>query len=180
MAESESAGLIKTFQKWFPLKIVTVSEIPHPTSMIDTNNFVVAELAALSRNMITICKKEQGVGLAAVQCGIPIDLFIASSDGYNFRSFYNTSYASDEEKKDSLESCLSLHDTKGKLRRFLVKRFPAVKFKAKEVLFNEFPPKIVEVDEEFKGLFGVVCQHESDHGMGILISDHGKEVEVLF
>lgn len=180
MAESEGASLATTFQKWLPLKLVSVSEIPHPTHMVDTGSFASAELAALIQNMIAVCKKERGVGLAAVQCGIPIDLFIASSDGQNFRCFYNASYSSDAQKEDSLESCLSLYDKNGKLRRFLVKRYPSVRFKAKEILLNESPATIRELDEDFSGLFGVVCQHESDHGMGILISDHGKEVEVLY
>ena len=180
MAESEGASLATTFQKWLPLKLVSVSEIPHPTHMVDTGSFASAELAALIQNMIAVCKKERGVGLAAVQCGIPLNIFVASADSLNFRCFFDVDYESDEEKQDSLESCLSLYDKNRKLRRFMVKRFGNARFHGKELFFNNSPASVAEINEDLSGLFAVVCQNEADHGKGILISDHGKEVEVLY
>lgn len=180
MVESKSTSLVETFQKWFPLRIASVSDIPHPAMMANCIDFSVDELALLAKGMISLCRKEQGVGLAAVQCGIPLNIFVASADSLNFRCFFDVDYESDEEKQDSLESCLSLYDKNRKLRRFMVKRFGNARFHGKELFFNNSPASVAEINEDLSGLFAVVCQHEADHGKGILISDHGKEVEVLY
>jgi peptide deformylase len=179
MAEHESASSDAPFQKWLPLRVVDISEMPHPSKIADASVQDVAFLASLAKNMVSLCMKNHGVGLAAVQCGIPLKLFIASIDGLTFRCFFNMEYTSEEKKQDSLEGCLSIKDKKGNMRRFLVKRFNHANFSGKEILLHDTPPAIVEVREAFAGLFSVVCQHEIDHHNGILISDHGKEVEVV-
>lgn len=179
MAEHESKGTPEPFQKWFPLNIVSIEEMPHTSKIAEACLQDVAFLSFLAKSMVSLCIKNRGVGLSAIQCGIPLKLFIASIDGMNFRCFADMDYSSEEEKQDSLEGCLSIKDSKGGSRRFLVKRFARATFKGKEILIHNAIPTVKEINEDFSGLFGVVCQHEIDHHNGILISDHGKEVEIV-
>jgi peptide deformylase len=61
----------------------------------------------------------------------------------------------------------------------LVKRYKKIQVKGFEIFSNNITMQFKEVDETFEGLFAVVLQHEIDHTEGTLISDIGKEVEVL-
>jgi peptide deformylase len=179
MAQHESASTHATFQKWFPLIIVEIAEMPHPSKIAEASSEDVAFLSLLAKHMISLCMKNHGVGLSAVQCGIPLKFFIASKDGMNYRCFVDMEYTSEEAKQDSLEGCLSIKDKNGGMRRFLVKRYNNALFKGKELSINESNATVNDISETFSGLFSVVCQHEIDHHNGILISDHGKEVEVV-
>ena len=79
---------------------------------------------------------------------------------------------------DSLEGCLSLKDTNGNLRRFILPRYPKILVQGFEIFTNNPMNPIKQISEEFSGIFGVVLQHEIDHHEGKLICDLGKEVEV--
>lgn len=179
MDDSKKGCHSKSFQKWHPIKIVILEDMPSKEAII---NFVDDELPyfiKLSVNMQELCKNQHGVGLSAVQCGLPFRFFIASTDGIKFRTFANCSYSSVEEKTDSLEGCLSLKNLNGSLRRFMVKRFPKIRLTGLEIFTNDPIKPVGNIDEEFSGLFAVVLQHEIDHNEGILISNIGREVEVL-
>jgi peptide deformylase len=121
------------------------------------------------------CEKQKGVGISAVQVGIPFDFFVVKfPDQYRF--FLNCTYEPlDESKEKSLEACLSLKTLIGGLRFFEVDRHSKVKIKGKE-LIHDIELKIVDFefvpDESFK----IVFQHEIDHSQQILISQIGKEV----
>ena len=73
---------------------------------------------------------------------------------------------------------MSIKNSSGKLRRFILKRFPKIRLIGLEIFTNDPIRPVREINEEFSGLFAVVLQHEIDHNKGILISDIGKEVEV--
>jgi len=179
MVEFKNKSVDSAFQKWFPLKIVDINDIPHPSRLLESTCLDASELAIITQYMITLCQNKKGVGLAAVQCGLPLKLFVAAVDGMNFRAFIDLEYTSDEDKQNSLESCLSINDSKGIPRRFIVKRYNKASFAGKELLYRENPPVIVDVHDVFTGLFSVICQHEIDHHNGKLIKDEGQEVEVI-
>lgn len=121
------------------------------------------------------CEKQKGIGLSAVQVGLPFDFFaVKFTDQYRF--FLNCTYEPlDELKEKSLEACLSLRTLAGELRFFEVDRHSKIKVKGKELKYD-LELKIVDFefipDESSK----IVFQHEIDHSQQILISQIGKEV----
>ncbi len=127
--------------------------------------------------MKELCKSAQGVGLSAVQVGIPLQCFIAKIRK-QWRYFLNCSYSGDGPKTTSLEGCLSFPG------RFEVRRYEIVTVKGFEFLESSAPASspsglsIVPLEEMFAGLDGFIMQHEIDHHEGILISDIGQELEV--
>ena len=178
MVKSEKERNSKSFQKWFPLKIVDSYLIPSIDVIEDFDLENLQFLIKLSVSMQILCIASQGIGLSAVQCGVPYKVFIASDDGIHFRTFANCTYTGISEKMDSLEGCLSLKDINGNLRRFILPRFPKVLVQGYEIFTNNPINPIKQIEEEFSGIFGVVLQHEIDHHEDKLICDLGKEVEV--
>lgn len=179
MVEFKNKSIGAALQKFFPLKVVPLAEIPHPSKLMDSNCLDAEDLALIANNLVVLCKNSKGVGLAAVQCGLPLKMFVASTDGINFRCFLDLEYRSDDEKQNSLESCLSIKDEKGFFRRFLVKRYNRASFAGKELVIKDNLNNMIDFKEDFVGLMSVVCQHEIDHHNGKLIMDEGKEVEVI-
>lgn len=179
MVEFKNKSIGATLQKCFPLKIVPIAEIPHPSKLLDSVCLDAEDLSLIAANLIALCQNHKGVGLAAVQCGLPLKIFVASTDGIYFRCFVDLEYTSEESRQNSLESCLSIKDEQGNFRRFLVQRFNSALFVGKELLFKEKPAVLIEINEKLIGLMSVVCQHEVDHHNGKLIIDEGKEVEVI-
>jgi peptide deformylase len=179
MAGDEKVGSGKSFQRWFPTKIVPVEEIPQSSSLENFDKDNIQNYCKLAVALQILCITKSGIGLAAVQCGISNRLVIVSQDGMNYRNFIDCNYIGIGEKLDSLESCISILDKNGDLRRFLVKRYKKIQVKGFEIFSNNITMQFKEVDETFEGLFAVVLQHEIDHTEGTLISDIGKEVEVL-
>jgi peptide deformylase len=179
MAKFKDASIGESLEKCFPLKIVGVDSIPMPYQFVDLEKLSLDELADIAVVMMDVCKNKKGVGLSAVQCGLPIDLFIARDNKENFRIFCKGSYDGQGNMMDSMESCLSLYDKYGLLRRFVVKRFGKIKLDAYELDLSQVPYRLNKIRQDFAGLFAVVLQHEIDHSRGILISDMGREVEVV-
>lgn len=133
-----------------------------------------------------LCDKEHGIGISAVQVGVPWKLFLVKGDGTcplvpkgEYGYFVNCEYeATTEEQVVSLEGCLSLRSPDGRLRSFQVKRHKIIHLIGFQLLSDKalvFEPvdSSVDVSQE-----GIVFQHEIDHHRGILISDIGKELFV--
>ncbi len=119
-------------------------------------------------DMEILCKKSNGIGLAAAQVGIPLKLYVL--DLGTFQYFANCSYSFLDTSKElqSIEGCLSIPG-----RRFLVTRKLPVKITGyllnKQCVFEKF--EVVYSDR-----MGICHQHEIDHGLDILIDKIGKEV----
>lgn len=154
------------------MKLVPINEIPlggeTPLNDID-------KLIKICQEMADLCIRENGIGLAAVQVGIPWNLFIYKI-GDSFVCFINSDYEGIGDKIESIEGCLSIKTEDGKLRSFKVKRFPKVRLKGK-ILFFQFNKKIKNFDSIFEGIDAIVAQHESEHAKMILISDIGEEIK---
>lgn len=132
-------------------------------------------LFKLGLSMQIICEKEKGIGLSAVQIGIPLNFFVVNHNN-NYRFFINCTYTPLEpEKEKYIEGCLSLKTPEGKLRYFEVDRFKNILIKGKELISD---PVLKIVDFEFSptDYYKIVFQHEIDHAFEILISQIGKEV----
>lgn len=135
--------------------------------------------------MEVLCEAAEGVGLAAVQVGVPWKLFVLKSDGgcpfvpnKQYGYFVNCDYEPlTEEQVVSLEGCLSVRSPEGQLRLFQVNRYTKIHLFGLRLMINDSIIDFVPVDAEvgFRQQ-GVVFQHEIDHQKGKLISDGGKEI----
>lgn len=159
------------------LSIVPVDEIPKVVGDCPTASLV--DLYKLCSHMENLCIKENGIGLSAVQVGVPWKLFVVSYPTH-FRYFVNCEYTPlSEEKEKSLEGCLSLKKPDGALRFFEVERFKKIKILGQELKMNpSLKLEMVEVQEEPTDHYRIVHQHEIDHHRLVLISDIGTELEL--
>lgn len=168
----------------FPLSIVPEDQIPKKDQIIDVPRDDLANLHNVCLQLSELCQKENGLGISAVQTGIPWKLFVVKGDGScpiipkdEFGYFIDCSYKENTaEKVTSLEGCLSLRSN-GRLRSFQLERSKYIdiigyKFKIDDLVF--LPINIVLSYQQQC----VVFQHEIDHHNGILISDIGRELYI--
>jgi peptide deformylase len=156
------------------LGIVPVADIPSETKEVDLANPMLAYQLCL--RMKEVCKQHNGIGLSAVQVGIPLKLFVVRNDDKSFSYFANCRYepVGDGKKVESFEGCLSLRNKFGELRFFRLERFDTIRLVGKQ-LVEEDKPVFQDVDKTVGGQLGVVFQHEIDHQNAVLISDVGTE-----
>lgn len=162
-------------------KIVPVADIPSKDQIIDTPVDDLKKLYTLCCQMQYRCVTAQGVGLSALQIGIPWRLFVAVRDAKSlakFRYFINCDYTPESEEKIlSIEGCLSVRTEAGAIRRFKVQRYSKIRLTGKE-LKAEDKLQLVDVDEVHDGELAIILQHEADHHRGLLISDIGEEINL--
>ena len=156
------------------LQLVSIKDIPKAEST------PVDDLLALYKlgiYMEQICFDNNGIGLSAVQVGIPYDFFVILNLRQN-EYYLHCSYEGIGEKTSSIEGCLSIKDNHGNLVRYEVQRFKKIKVKGKKLIVSNDDPtlSIFEFEKEIDNLSSVVFQHEIDHQNGILISDIGKPI----
>ena len=122
-------------------------------------------LRALMDDMLETMYDAPGIGLAAVQIGVPkrvivMDLARPDEDKQP-RFFVNPEILwASEETAPYEEGCLSVPEVYDEVER------PA-RVKLKYLDYNGNP-----VEEEAEGLFAVCIQHEMDHLEGVLFIDH--------
>lgn len=155
------------------ISIIPVADIPK-AQPCPTDNL--QSLLKLCLEMADLCEKEQGIGLAAVQVGVPWRLFIVKI-GDRYRYFLNCSYQSNENRMPSIEGCLSIRTPTKGLRYFQLDRYPEVEVSGFE-LVTEPTLAVVPVKELFSEEVGVCFQHEIDHCFDVLISDLGYELVI--
>ena len=158
------------------LKLVDTKDIPL-ACVTPTDNLL--DLYKLGMHMEQICLDNNGVGLSAVQVGIPYDFFVI----INFKKneyFFHCTYEGFGEKFKSIEGCLSLKDSNGNLQRYEVERFEKIKIKGKRLLVSDNDPMLVisEFEEDVDNFNAIIYQHEIDHQNGILISQIGKPIYI--
>ena len=163
------------------LSLVPEADIPAVTDMPD--ELIHVYIAAM--RMEHVCLTNAGIGLSAIQVGLPWDMFIVhrpSKHSYptEFEYYVGCSYEGLGDKSKSIEGCLSLRRPDGATRRFEVDRFQSVRVKGKRLLLsqNGSEASLEEFESVEDGYYAVVFQHEIDHGKGVLISHIGTEVEV--
>jgi len=148
------------------MQIVEENAIPIQINTVPADKLVRAY--GVCTAMEDICRKHNGVGLAAAQIGIPWQLFIVAHDG-KFRYFVNCIYEpTSDEKVDRIEGCLSLPGS-----IFRTKRWEEVRIIGQELVMEEQQPILKAFDETTAA---IVFQHEIDHQNGVLINSIGQEV----
>ncbi len=143
--------------------------IPDPRlkQVSDPAGPVTAELRALADDMLATMYDAPGIGLAAIQVGVPkrlivIDVSPKSEDGERHPQVLldpEVIWASDETSVHQ-EGCLSIPEYYEDVER------P----KAVKVRYRGLDDKLYEIDAE--GLLATCLQHEIDHTNGILFIDH--------
>jgi peptide deformylase len=119
-------------------------------------------------DMIETLQATKGVGLAAVQVGIPIRLFVMWMPDGKIEYFANPVIVQKEGDAVVMdEGCLSIPGVKGKVPRYqsLTLAYNTAEF---------FETGKVEV-MEFKGIYAQCIQHELDHLDGKLVYDTSDE-----
>jgi peptide deformylase len=149
-----------------------------PKNVVEAPTDNLSKLFVVAQHMEKICLDKKGIGLSAVQVGIPWKFFIYLDDKNNFNYMVNCEYKPlDEEKYVSIEGCLSISGPEGFPRRFKVYRNSNVIVFGKKLILEDEGLKLVDFSRSFsKGLESAVFQHEIDHQNDILISDIGEEI----
>lgn len=122
------------------------------------------ELARLIDDMFETMEDNRGVGLAAPQVGVLSQVFVASHKDESLVCI-NPVLNLSGGYIDSEEGCLSIPDL-----TLAVERRENVELMAFDVLGNPFKRSL-------SGFLAIVVQHEYDHLVGRLITDHGRVVE---
>lgn len=164
--------------------LVEESQIPEVDKISDVPLDDMIKVYKTCQELQEICERENGIGISAVQVGIPWKLFLVKGDGTcplipagEYGYFLNCSYEKDTDDKQvvSIEGCLSIRSSEGQLRLFEVER--SKKITLNGFIINNDNLDIVEINDVLTiKQQGIVFQHEIDHSRSILISDIGKEV----
>lgn len=168
--------------------IVETNQIPDADKIVDAPISEPIKILRACQELQILCEKEGGIGISAVQAGIPWKLFLVKGDGScpfipngQYGYFVNCRYEPvTEERVVSLEGCLSIRSPDGRLRSFQVDRYQQIRLLGyrltvdKTIFFQELSTDLTLAEQ------GIVFQHEIDHQLGQagLLTNKGKEVFV--
>jgi len=136
--------------------------VPRPT----------AEIQALIQDMWETMRAARGVGLAAVQIGVPLRVIVVEipedmddPDAGTSLALINPELVKvSREVEDGVEGCLSVPGWAGTVPRHV------------EVVVKGMDPKGKPVRRKARGYLARVLQHEIDHTEGVLFIDRATEV----
>ena len=166
------------------MQIVPVEQIPSVEQTVDVPMDDPKKVLEVCNEMVAVCEAQNGIGLSAVQVGLPWKLFIVKGDGScpfipkdTFSYFLNCDYKpTNTNRVVSVEGCLSLRSEDGRLRTFRVNRWAQIRITGYRLVTDPelsflHIDAVVDCFQE-----GIVFQHEADHHKGVLISDIGQEI----
>ena len=132
--------------------------------MSEDFNSTIEEVSSLINKLETVMEEYKGVGISAIQIGVPYRVFLA---GYpepevfiNPKVLERSSYM-----KSDFEGCLSCPGVMVRIKRssYIVLEYTSIR-----------EEKFVKIKRKFKDFEARVVQHELDHLNGFLIEDRGK------
>jgi peptide deformylase len=127
----------------------------------------------LANDMIKLCVKENGMGLAAPQIGISYKFFVAYFQEFlDWRLFINPVYRPlNQQTVDSVEGCL----TYGTENTYKVKRYTKILAEwQEEDTYGDF----ITRKQEITGISAIIFQHETDHINSITVSAKGEKIKI--
>lgn len=134
------------------------------TRDVDLASFDSAKLREIIRAMRAKMIEADGIGLAANQVGLDMNMFVAR-DGGKFYTVINPSITKTIGDPISMEEgCLSVPKKQGQTQRF------------EQVVLEGFSPNGKKLKIKAWGLLAHIFQHEVDHLNGIVYTDHAKNV----
>jgi peptide deformylase len=136
-----------------------LKQVSQPVAVVDDG------LRALMDDMLETMYAAPGIGLAAIQIGVPKRVIVMDlsrdEEDKQPRYFVNPEIVwASEETQPYEEGCLSVPDYFDEVQR------PA-RVKLRYLDYQGHP-----VEEDAEGLFAVCIQHEMDHLNGVLFIDH--------
>lgn len=141
------------------IKDVKLVYYPNPILRMESRLIQKSELndiKKLVKKMYKIMKDNHGIGLSAIQVGIPIQLFLCEE-----KFFINPLIISkSNDIIEKVEGCLSIPGKNISVPR------------SEEIVIEYVDRKWVQKRKKLKGLEAIVCQHEIDHLNGKLIIDY--------
>lgn len=140
----------------YPNKIL--SQICEPVETTE-----LPSLKPIIKNMISIMRMHNGLGLAAPQVGIDKRFFVWLDENRIARVFINPVIISSSGKIKLEEGCLSIPNIRKKIKR---KRIVEIDAMDKDGNI---------INQTLKNMDAVIVQHEIDHLNGIIILDNPKK-----
>lgn len=130
------------------------------------------ETTRLINDMVVTMYHEQGIGLAAPQVGVHLNIIVVDisvkEEGGGLVVLINPKITKREGTIVFEEGCLSVPDFVVKVKRSC------------DIVVRGINEKGEEVELTCNGLLSVVIQHEMDHLEGILIVDHASQLKRSF
>jgi peptide deformylase len=148
------------------LKII---HYPHPTLRYKSKPVtrINQELKVIVREMFQLMYQARGIGLAANQVDLPLQLFVLNISGNpeegEERVFINPVISAPKGQAEAEEGCLSLPEVNGTVLR------------PEKIHVSAFDLSGNEIDETVDGLLARAIQHELDHLNGVLFIDRISE-----
>ncbi len=146
-----------------------IVQYPHPTLRYKSKPVlrVDRELKAIVREMFELMYDARGIGLAANQVNLPLQLFVLNltsdpDEGEEF-VFINPVISAPKGNDEDEEGCLSIVGVTAR-----VARPEQVRIAAYDLSGNK-------IDQTVEGLFSRAVQHELDHLQGVLFIDRIQE-----
>lgn len=127
----------------------------------------------LINDMIKLCIKENGIGLAAPQIGVYYKFFVAYFQEFlDWRLFVNPTYRPlAQQTVDSVEGCL----TYGNENTYKVKRYTKILAEWQE---QDITNELVVKKQEMTGISAIIFQHETDHINSITVAAKGDKIKI--
>jgi peptide deformylase len=145
-----------------------IVQYPHPTLRYKSKPIkrVDAELKAIVKEMFELMYDARGIGLAANQVDLPLQLFIlnltSEPDGEEL-VFINPVISAPKGVSEAEEGCLSIVGVNANVTR------------PEQIHVTGYDLSGNEIDQTVDGLFARAVQHEVDHLQGVLFIDRVKE-----
>lgn len=146
-----------------------IVQYPHPTLRYKSKPIIRVdrELKLLVREMFDLMYEARGIGLAANQVDLPLQVFIINTSGDPDQGeelvFMNPVLSSPKGSHEAEEGCLSIVDVNA-----MVARPEQVHVSAYDLSGNE-------INMTVDGLLAKAIQHEKDHLEGVLFIDRISE-----
>jgi peptide deformylase len=170
------------------MRIVAVEDIPTPDKLVPVPLDRPMEVYAVGQQMADLCEQMNGIGLSAVQVGIPWNFYVVRTpvpitgigpkpSGVEYYAECDYTPSPDGGQAISIEGCLSITHPDGRRPQYQLLRYKRVRVTGKRLVVAD---NVVVEDfaQDWDGLYGVVHQHEIDHAKGVLISQIGREVDI--
>lgn len=144
-----------------------LNQATQPIKQFDKRlNSIVSEM----KRVLNGCQDPEGVGLAAPQVGLSLQLFLIKPYSKSkIRIFINPKIIEtakqDSHRKDALEGCLSIKNTWATVKR------------PKWVLLQYQDLQGNSITEKFSGWEAQIIQHEMDHLSGVLFTNRALAQE---
>ena len=150
-----------------PMSIRPILTVPNPVLKQHSKPVteVTDETRALMDDMLETMYAAPGIGLAAIQIGVPLNIIVMDLSKEDAdphpQYFINPEILSQvEEQKPYEEGCLSVPDVFDEVERSERVKLRYLDYHGKEVV------------EWAEGLYAVCIQHEMDHLQGVLFIDY--------